>query len=793
MHAVFLAIKESDFEFNEDFIIDDKPLVDWITSEKRSDVWQYVVKNIKDNWIKFTHPRLQAQIFDIDCSKCTSSFVPHFVTCTCRSCIIAGGPSFSKTKDVSKSTLCTRCTFFEKTTNGAVMKRCIDTNETQSPNEAHKSSKNWMSYHLCWAIFKHWDDRPLYDSTALNPADFCVFQDKPCSWYACRIAANIITLTYPVNFSKFLTKNYRPLDEASRKAILTIQNLDLHMIRNLEGRMDDVFSSNKYLHPLHVMDNAWANENNRISGEESVKKASALAEGFLSDFPLPQRNVVFTYFFKAFRLHDSDIEFNIEQLDQVKKINNTTSKQVTSIDSMTKPREDQLEDISTRMNNLKIMSKSMRRERSDATQTELRDRNEEKSKYMCKSKSNILEGEIKKPLVEALQLAASNKKLEAELRSLQKEHSMLKDMVRDLEHIHEEKHQCNHSADESSDSRESKSSHRAEGQCICYYCTIFGQNDCSHNSRVNETRDRLRKRLRKMQTSKEPKAPSLKGLKIAQKDCKSYVNIAKNKPNISEINKGKRIPQQQPTQVVSKVPVPSKPIASTKTNLVEKTSDIQKITPINCAPVDDILKFIEGDAEKREKEAALAKKAAKKKQKQRKLEQKKLSELEELKNQYDELASEENEIRKSFKVLKKRKNKNRLLEAEEKLQNIESQKSNVLKSVSDVIITMRKLNPNFQSDLFDELCEEKDVENIMHPESKPPQLIPNEQNRNCEISVDPSKRMVTIRRINLPHSEPQVTVTAKGDSPDKDQLLYTFINGQLVPGNFSFHNFIWRL
>ncbi|XP_075147216.1 uncharacterized protein LOC142221381 isoform X2 [Haematobia irritans] len=48
-------------------------------------------------------------------------------------------------------------------------------------------------------------------------------------------------------------------------------------------------------------------------------------------------------------------------------------------------------------------------------------------------------------------------------------------------------------------------------------------------------------------------------------------------------------------------------------------------------------------------------------------------------------------------------------------------------------------------------------------------------------SNDPSKRIVTIRRVNLPNvPEPQVTVTAKGRSPDKDKLLYTFINGQLV-------------
>uniref|UniRef100_A0A182K0C5 Uncharacterized protein n=1 Tax=Anopheles christyi TaxID=43041 RepID=A0A182K0C5_9DIPT len=51
-------------------------------------------------------------------------------------------------------------------------------------------------------------------------------------------------------------------------------------------------------------------------------------------------------------------------------------------------------------------------------------------------------------------------------------------------------------------------------------------------------------------------------------------------------------------------------------------------------------------------------------------------------------------------------------------------------------------------------------------------------------STDPaSRQMVTIKRTFLPHTEPQVTVTAKGDSPDQDQILYTFINGQIVPIN----------
>lgn len=52
----------------------------------------------------------------------------------------------------------------------------------------------------------------------------------------------------------------------------------------------------------------------------------------------------------------------------------------------------------------------------------------------------------------------------------------------------------------------------------------------------------------------------------------------------------------------------------------------------------------------------------------------------------------------------------------------------------------------------------------------------------CNANTDPSKRIVTIRRVNLPNvPEPQVTVTARGSSPDKDKLLYTFVNGQLVP------------
>jgi len=56
-------------------------------------------------------------------------------------------------------------------------------------------------------------------------------------------------------------------------------------------------------------------------------------------------------------------------------------------------------------------------------------------------------------------------------------------------------------------------------------------------------------------------------------------------------------------------------------------------------------------------------------------------------------------------------------------------------------------------------------------------------NENFNESNELSERIVTIRRVYLPDNEAQVTVTAKGCSPDQDKLLYTFINGQLVPAN----------
>ena len=61
--------------------------------------------------------------------------------------------------------------------------------------------------------------------------------------------------------------------------------------------------------------------------------------------------------------------------------------------------------------------------------------------------------------------------------------------------------------------------------------------------------------------------------------------------------------------------------------------------------------------------------------------------------------------------------------------------------------------------------------------------------QNSESTSTPStasssqpQQMVTIRRVMQPNlSEPVVTVTLKGETPDNDKVLFTLVNGQVLP------------
>lgn len=260
----------------------------------------------------------------------------------------------------------------------------------------------------------------------------------------------------------------------------------------------------------------------------------------------------------------------------------------------------------------------------------------------------------------------------------------------------------------------------------------------------------------------------------------------------------------------------------------------QRIKPTRIAPnevpvidpwcrIEDIVDFIEGGPSKKESQKKAAKKA---KQKQKKLDVKKIGELEQLRDEFHDIFYKESIAKTDLKLLKsaKKKDKKKVTDAENNVKKFGKTRAKYETSILELISDLKRNNSEFKFAYLpnkeQQLDKQKQVKDgiaaaqvteplpsIAEPPvvSTPPLNImqqqyqqsignedtvqPNAQEKHiissCEVSSDPSKRMVTIRRVHLPHSDPQVTVTAKGPSPDKDKLLYTFINGQLVSGKFS--------
>ena len=85
------------------------------------------------------------------------------------------------------------------------------------------------------------------------------------------------------------------------------------------------------------------------------------------------------------------------------------------------------------------------------------------------------------------------------------------------------------------------------------------------------------------------------------------------------------------------------------------------------------------------------------------------------------------------------------------------------------------------------------------PPRPSPVIIPNTGSNSVQqqqtslsgLASSPStssqpQQMVTIRRVMQPNlSEPVVTVTLKGETPDNDRVLFTLINGQVLPTDKS--------
>lgn len=509
-------------------------------------------------------------------------------------------------------------------------------------------------------------------------------------------------------------------------------------------------------------------------------------------------------------------------------------------------------EVSAGSNALDLVQFSMKEVADKLSSISLSDDNE--------SAKAVIENEIKKPLVEALKLAASNKKLEAELKSLQKEHNMLKDMVKGLEQIHGEKkevqvtvttttttkpihtdtqiteitgiNKCSHGRGHShchshSESRSPSpcTDDHGKDDCVCYYCTLFGKNqDLVTNPRSTEARDRLRKKLHHLQNQKDSISAT-----TAPLTASSSVNKSKNMKNISLLLKNGTSPGSGGTKKEGSTTIKGttsitgnsngtsmkmkvelelqqrkkktllKPAHFLGNNKQPEDVKIQRVNELNVKSLENLIEYIEGPTSKAVVEHKKAQEAeAKKQQKKLRAQQLKvrrqveqqIDEMKALNTDIQEVSIEIKQIQNQLSQLKAGKGKKqelkRIKTAEDKLTSLSERRDKFEAFVKGVATEANALCPEIN--LVDECQEFKGILGIIAPEAllqekerKPVKIIKSQTSTSNDD--DPAKRMVTIRRVNMPHSEPQVTVTAKGTTPDMDQLLYTFVNGQLVPAS----------
>ncbi|XP_037911819.1 uncharacterized protein LOC119651981 isoform X2 [Hermetia illucens] len=224
--------------------------------------------------------------------------------------------------------------------------------------------------------------------------------------------------------------------------------------------------------------------------------------------------------------------------------------------------------------------------------------------------------------------------------------------------------------------------------------------------------------------------------------------------------------------------------------------------------IKETLNFIEGD----EKEKFASKKAEKKhRQKLKKEELKRVEELHNLKAQYQDIYFKEFAAKQELKNFKsaKKKDKKKILEIENNVKKLNVAKLKVEKSILESLAIVKSINPNFKLSYLptreeqEQAMQKHEIIKVDEDSASISQKAAANLRLHMPVSTafieaepcatpmsstefisDPSKRIVTIRRVNLPHlAEPQVTVTAKGASPRDDKLLYTFINGQIVPAS----------
>lgn len=241
--------------------------------------------------------------------------------------------------------------------------------------------------------------------------------------------------------------------------------------------------------------------------------------------------------------------------------------------------------------------------------------------------------------------------------------------------------------------------------------------------------------------------------------------------------------------------------------------------------IKSLLEYIEGGgtgsaAARRE----LQKKAAKKaKQKLKRLADKHIEELEALRSEFHGVFYRESEAKLELKQLKaggsKKRDKRRMAEVEAAVKRLGKLRQQLEAVILERIAELKATNSEFKFAYLpskEQLLEQqvKQQADALAASKGSPSTRPTSRNSEAQhaadaeapctlpklqpdtdakapatsadldddgnTSSDAAKRMVTIRRVIVPNADQQVTVTSKGPSPDQDEVLCTFVNGQMV-------------
>lgn len=619
--------------------------LDWIVSSENDEVWLSVINSIR-----------------------CEPFMKKNKNCKCWACLISDGnhvPDICAIPDDSKTEI--------------------------------KKKTNDECYHLAWCVFKHLKDRKPYQKTHFHPEIFCVFNDPPCERMECQVATNLIIGSYPLSFTKFLLRIYQPLSPSDREKFLKVpsQSLIRKFCRKKGGAAakEIMHEADEINHTFLLLNMFW--DDDEIADPTlRAGLAAALAENFKIDVKFPQKHIIFSYFHALFRMDPNDggdIVLDLEWLEQINLANlfKSFSHETHTINST-----NSIEPIEMQLNELKITAEvSAGSNALDLVQFSMKEVADKLSSISLSDDTEnakaVIENEIKKPLVEALKLAASNKKLEAELKSLQKEHNMLKDMVKGLEQIHGEKKEvqvtvttatkpttdsqpatkCNHGHSHGHSHNHSGSSSPIEehgkDDCVCYYCTLFGKNqDLVTNPRSTEARDRLRKKLHHLQSQKDfsSKTKNLKNISLLLKNgtpsspksspsshthqhSTTKCTDASNSPQPKSSSTSSSIGGSMKMKVELELQHRKKKTTLIKPNYNNKPEDvkIQDATEINVKSLENLIEYIEGPsskavAEQKKAEEVAAKKLLKKaKQQQLKVRRQIDQQLDVLKNVNNDL------------------------------------------------------------------------------------------------------------------------------------------------------------